>query len=513
MGSGYTDAFDGTLPAGGNVGSANSQDLFAGYGTGFMNEQQFVLDISERIHLLNPAATPFFSWMSMIDKRPAHNIEFSWTEDELFLIRDFNATLVRDADGSDLVYALRIDPQDWHAIEAAAYADTPSATKPSIFMTVTDVATGAVTFSCVIERNGVIQGPITRTILDQDGAAAGIGTVKDHIVIATYDDSETELAMGTSAAWTGHEAEVNNCPANVGTGDFDQTDWGDATTAVRVHITTPNEFLGGFPQGSGLPNESRKRTRTLTNVTQIFKTPYSIANTLKSVRLYGGPELARLRLRKVTEHKVDIERAIVFQGGGTYGTDWGILPGTAENPKTQFKGLGVGQTSNYGWIYTKNGDRSSDFQLSASADADAVIDLLDAVFDDTVDDPSSVKVCFASNKWMNTLAKIAAQRDNGGFIFGGAGVEENALGFSVVNLTGPAGTLRFVRYPHFRGQFEDYALAVDFSRMAVRPLPGRDTQLHANVGGGDIDGQLDYYQTELGFELKQESTHAILKLA
>lgn len=511
--AGYSSIFDGTAPLGGNVGSANSQDQFLGYGTGFMNPDRFVLDMSKRVHLLNPSASPFFSWVSATRKKTASNTQYTWIEDELFTVRDFKATLIRSADGTEYVWALKIDPQDWQAIEAAAYADVAesaiTAAKPTVFMTVTQ--SNGNNFSVIPMRNACIQGPIDREILDQDGAASTLGTVRNHIVIATRDATTTTI--GTSDDWTDHEAEVAAVPSGVGGGAFTYTEWASASIAVTVHVYTPNETLAGFPQGSGLPNESRKRSRSRHNYTQIFKTPYSIANTLKAMAMYGPAELQNRRRRKAIEHMVDIERAMIFQGGGTEGTDWGELPGDGENPLTRFKGLGVGQTD--GLIVSKNADNDTRYKLSTSATPDNVIDFIDYLFDDLVDDPSGVKVVLASNKWMNTLAKIAAQQDSsgGGFIFGGAGlVGKNALGFMVTELHAPSGILRFVRYPHFRGAFEDYALVLDMERFRIRPMNGRDTTLFANAGDKTIDGQIDYYQTETGLELTHESTCAIIKL-
>ena len=48
--------------------------------------------------------------------------------------------------------------------------------------------------------------------------------------------------------------------------------------------------------------------------------------------------------------------------------------------------------------------------------------------------------------------------------------------------------------------------------MEWRPLVSRATSLTSDAGRKDLDGQLDFYLTEGGFELHHESTHAVIKL-
>jgi len=87
---------------------------------------------------------------------------------------------------------------------------------------------------------------------------------------------------------------------------------------------------------------------------------------------------------------VDIERALFFQGGGVEHTDWGSLPEAGKtNPKTVFKGLGVGVTdrSKAGFINTKNAEWETDFVLPTAATLSDVNTLVGAVFDDSVDSP------------------------------------------------------------------------------------------------------------------------------
>jgi hypothetical protein len=505
---------------GGNAASKQTHlDPYVGYGTGFNNPDRFKLEMKERVHLISPSSSPFLSWASAVRKNPTSQVEFSWMEDELFTHRNLKASLKRSVDqGTDeFVFGLQLHSgADWQAFEAAAAADVWTENKPLIYMTIKDANGNK--FHATIRKNAVALGPTDRDIKAADGTTTVFAGALNMITIANDSNviggASAEVEVIPDAAWGGTDTELD-IPS-----DWDgDTLFGGDGSAVRsievfVSVTTPEEHLKGFPQGSGLAAETRKMSRSFGNYTQIFKTPYSISNTLKSVELHGGPELARLRLRKAIQHKTELERAILFQGGGTEHVEWGYIPSTAENPLTRFKGMGVGATdpAKAGWIKTKNGEWDSRFQFAPSSATIADINALaDGIFDDTVDSPASTKVVFASNKWLLALSNMATNGTN--FMsFGSREQASNSLGITIKTLESPVGNLRFVPMPLFRGEYEDYALVVDMSNIEVRPLRGRDTTLLANVSTQEMDGQLDYYITETGFECRHESTHAILKL-
>ena len=468
-----------------DVGSANSQDLFVGYGTEFNNADRFYLDIDDRIYMLGNTDTKLISWLMGAATKPTDQVKFTHIESEDFSIRDFDAKLVRTMDSTSGVWTLQIAPQDWKAVETAAAGDTWTTTnenKPLIYATVRGTADGASTvdFSFIIEK-GALYGREWRDIPAEDGNATnGVGEVQNHMVVATYDGST--ITMGTSPHWTGTlaNASATNCPTGFGAGDFLNTDWdGSASYDVTVHVTTPESELKGMPQGSGLPNETRKFSRSLYNFVQITKTPFSISNTLKATSMRGGNELAMRRYAKLVQHKDELERMLVFQGGGTEGTDWGLIPTGTENPLTRTKGLGVGcantdwggTSDDAGWIYTKNADIDSTYQLSQSSVT--ISDLhafAEALFDDLVDNPSDTKVMFVGKPWLTFFANLAGQRDNGGFQFGDSSTT-NSLGIpGVRTLMCPSGTLRLVPYKHFRGQYKNYGLVLDLKNVKYRPL-------------------------------------------
>ena len=118
------------------------------------------------------------------------------------------------------------------------------------------------------------------------------------------------------------------------------------------------------------------------------------------------------------------------------------------------------------------------------------------------------KTVFASNKWMLKLAAMTRSTDTGFYDTG----EETKAGLRVRTYMGPVGELDFVSHPYLKGVYEDYAVAIDPANFSVRPLAGRDMQLRTDIVQDGRDGQTDEWLMEVGMEVRNEQTHAILKL-
>ena len=123
---------------------------------------------------------------------------------------------------------------------------------------------------------------------------------------------------------------------------------------------------------------------------------------------------------------------------------------------------------------------------------------------------SDKKTVFASNKWMKKLTSMVRAAD--------AGVGEYNIGTDVTaglrvrEYYGPVGALEFIAHPMLNGVYEDYALAVDFSNFDFRPLAERNLQLRSDIVQDGSDGRTDEWLIECGPEIRNEQTHAIMKL-
>ena len=518
------------------VSAANIDDMY-GYGTTFLNPDRFEVDIINNIQYFGSKTSPVLSWAQMAMSKPATEIDFSWQEDEYFTQRDIKAKLWEKdgvGAGGEKIYVLQLlSGADWHTFESAVKTDTWANQGPLIFMNVMDASDKTKHCVFTIEDNAIVLGTATRDVISTNNAGDTTQTAMAAVTnaVVLWDEGPDSDGLPADKLYGGVSGEVSAVDATKISGLGYNTDPDDGTAGlaqftfssevcdVYVHVITPNEALKGFPQGSGLPTETRKKTRSARNYVQIFKTPYSISNTLKAVKLRGGPELAILRKKKLIQHKIDIQMAMLFQGGGTEGTDWGVIGSSNDNPVTRFMGLGIGQTTeaNAGIIRTKNAEFDSRFQFDPStATMETLNNLVEALFDDPVDDPSDTKTVFCSKKWLKAFANLGLEvhTDNtsysGQFIFGQRLAQPNRIGLEITEIVTPMGKLRLVDFPAFRGQYENYALIIDFNHVAYRPL--RPTKLVANAGDRTVDGQIDYYITETGIQIMHESAHAIMKL-
>jgi hypothetical protein len=121
------------------------------------------------------------------------------------------------------------------------------------------------------------------------------------------------------------------------------------------------------------------------------------------------------------------------------------------------------------------------------------------------------KTVFASNKWLLKLTAMVRASGSSSSINAMMG-EETAAGLRVMDYMGPVGSLKFVPHPMLRGAYEDYAVAVDFNNFDVRVLAESDFQLRRDIVQDGSDGQTDEWLVEAGAEIRQEQTHAIMKL-
>ena len=183
---------------------------------------------------------------------------------------------------------------------------------------------------------------------------------------------------------------------------------------------------------------------------------------------------------------------------------------SAMNPKRTFMGFGLNGSG--GAVVSNDGRSNSDFQVSVAGDA-TDIDDLDAVsaniFADTISGSMS-KVAFCSNKWLKTLVK-AVRKSDGATLNAEMGKGATS-GLRVTKHHGPVGELSFIVHPLLNGAYEDYALVVDPANVEMRPLAQSDMQLRDDIVKDGTDGTVSEWLYEGAPEIRNEQTHAILKL-
>ena len=140
------------------------------------------------------------------------------------------------------------------------------------------------------------------------------------------------------------------------------------------------------------------------------------------------------------------------------------------------------------------------------------------IFSDTMEG-SMEKTVLCSNKWLRFITALGRQGVGptgtplAGNVLNNASGDSNATaGLRVTTYQGPVGVLNFIPHPMLKGAYEDFALAVDMANVDLRPLASRDMQLRSDVVNDGRDARVDEWLMEVGMEVRNEQTHAILKL-
>ena len=478
------------------------------YGTGTALQftdasQRQVLELGDKIHYYNPEVTPIFTLFGM-GKSVTPVPIFEWMEDEYMIKRSTTVDVdVLSVGVSTQVLDSSVTGENDTGciIQMNRQAQVELFEKGGLYeLTVTGgvaLTSGLTHAMCIaIGEQCSIASADHRNVqfVGFDALTAGV---------ATYDEVATTDALFTGATGSA-----------VGTLSFDYVGTVQEMsvggiygyTATQTNLTDDNTAdvvsLGGHAEGAGVSLETRKAVRRLSNCTQIFREPYTITNTAKASEHYGGDELSRLQARKLAKIKVDIEYALLTNGAIS-------LDATAENPKRTFQGIGIG-SAGAGAIKTNNGDTNTNLQYSEGSGTTVLWEgLMKYLFDDMVSG-SMKKTVFCSNRWMVALSAIIRATANSSSEYG-MGSEVRG-GVRVRNYLGPVGELEFVQHPLLQGSNDVYAVAVDPSNFNIRPLNSRDMQLRPDIVKDGRDGQTDEWLMEMGMELRNEQTHAILKL-
>ena len=275
-----------------------------------------------------------------------------------------------------------------------------------------------------------------------------------------------------------------------------------------------------FVEGSGAPDVWSETLDNGFGYTQIFKTACEMSNTARATVYRGyADEWARLWNLKLREHKVDIERAMLFgqqatQGGIQY-TD-GVVGQIIRNSTVEGGG---GQVS-----YTK--DKS--YYKSNTAAQWTYDDLLSdfEVMYDPARGGGSSKLGLASLPVISFFNKLGT---SSGFVAGTAGTasEDNpfrynfnqsngSFGHKIMKIDTIHGDLSLVKEPLFRTFAAGFCMLVDLDHVSYRPLVGnglnRDTSITTNVQQSDEDLRKDMILTEAGLEVTLPETHALINL-
>ena len=526
------------------------------YGTGTALQfsdatQRQVLELGSKIHYYNPSVTPLLTLMGRMSTAVTPVPIFEWMEDEYMIAKSVKQDIKtagadsNSVDVTDSLYEATNGVNGGNCIinfdrQAQMEAFEPGGVYYATFDE-TSGSTGGLSdddsthLLCIAVGQDVnLTTPLdtsvqfitvhsgTATTIDNNGstvASDAVWYVEQHNdgadLIAIDTDCQIELAyVGNAGAF--HDAGTKTSFTGASISPTGGTSGFGAHLLLDADYFKKEGGVAGIAEGAAVGISTPKKVRRLKNCTQIFREPYAITGTAMASKHYGGSELARLQARKLAKIKTDIEFAMLTNGDYS-------LDASSENPKRTMAGFGIGQSAGAGFVGSLDGRGDSDLQIAfASGDLDGMDAVVEKIFTDTVEG-SMEKTVFCSNKWLRFVTSLGRQgvgptvnaavaSSQAGRLNQDAGVSNAAAGLRVSSYVGPVGTLNFIPHPMLKGAYENYALAVDMANIDLRPLASRDMQLRSDIVNDGRDGRTDEWLMEVGCEVRNEQTHAILKL-
>ena len=420
-------------------------------------------DFSDRVADLSPEESPFFVYLSKVGKVPTSDSQFRFLEDR---------TKISITDRS-----FKIDEGSGATLRGPG---------GSTSLTV-DVG-GA----CV---NWLIKGMVVEFAQDvnKDGGVdtESITRATGRIESVTQNSADTTIVVTTIGA-------------TAGTAETDTTTLDNNGDCVVIGTS--------FEQGSGAPDVWSQELDHDYGYTQIFKTACEMSNTARATVYKGyADEWARLWNLKLREHKIDIERSMLFGMRGSQG--------------------GIQYTEGIVGHILQNGTNTGGGELAAYAEdkpylggwatSEMTYDNLLGAFEvmyDPARGGSSAKLCLASLPVISHFNKLAGFVDNS---FAGEGrynFEKSAgtFGHKIMKIETVHGDCSIVKEPLFRNNSSGLMCFVDLDHVSYRPLVGngvnRDTSITTNVQQADEDLRKDMILTEAGLEISLPETHAVINL-
>ena len=272
-----------------------------------------------------------------------------------------------------------------------------------------------------------------------------------------------------------------------------------------------------FEQGSGSPDVFSQELDHDLGYTQIFKTACEMSNTARAT-IYRGyaDEFQRIWNLKLREHKVDIERAMLFGQkstavNGIQYTD-GIVGSTIRNGYSSIVNDGSKLSYNSGVPYYKS-------NTTAQLTYDNLLQDFEVIFD-PARGGGRAKLALASRPVITHFNKLGSNS----FVDGSLANEQRynfpassgPFGHLVTKVQTIHGDISMVAESLFRGFASGFMMMVDLDHVAYRPLVGnginRDTSITTNVQQADEDLRKDMILTEAGLEISLPETHALINL-
>ena len=421
-------------------------------------------DFSDRIAELAPEESPFFVYLSNVGKVPTSDSQFRFLEDR---------TKIHMTDKSFFIDG----------------AQTLAAAGSSTSVVIESAAGSSGSAGNV---NWLIPGMVVQFAqnVNTDGSSDTEAIIQATAVIntITHNSADTTINVTTIEASSG------------GTTTLD-----DEGNGVVIGTS--------YAEGTGAPDVFSQQLDNGFGYTQIFKTACEMSNTARATVYRGyADEWSRIWNTKLREHKIDIERAMLFgmkaSVGGRQYTD-GIVGHIIKNGGSVSDGS-IGSYS------------ESTPYLATYTTSELTYDGLLTAFE-TMYDParggSDAKLALCSLPVISHFNKIAGfgELSMGGdqtrYTFESS---KGVFGHNVTVIDTVHGSVTLVKEPLFRNNASGHMCFVDLDNVSYRPLVGnginRDTQIETHVEAPDEDLRKDMILTEAGLEVTLSESHALINV-
>ena len=426
-------------------------------------------NFGERVADLAPEESPFFVYLSKVSKVPTDDPVFRFLEDRsktdwtdrTFLLASTPGTIVAGTS-----YSFTVDCDNVQAGgDSSGGASCDFLVKGMVF--------------AINTQTGATNADMSQAVVRIETAPADAGTS------TTFTGKVLSLANGTSDG------------ENVATDD-------DKCMIIGT----------SFDEGSGSPDVWSGELDDDFGYTQIFKTAAEMSNTAIATKYRGYEnEWSRIWSLKLREHKVDIERAMLFsqrsRQGSSQLTD-GMVGQIVRTVTPTDGGSNFSYSRGNSYFKTTTG---------AELTYDMLLGDLEVVFD-PARGGSSQKLCLAGLPVISYLNKVGS----GGFLLNSTTAtrvqanfelepRQSAFGHKIMELDTIHGSLAIVKEPIFRGYASGLMCIADMNHVSYRPLVGngvnRDTHIVTNVQQADEDLRKDMILTEAGLEVTVPESHAL----
>jgi len=430
--------------------------------TGVAPDQRRLFNFSDRIAELAPEESPFFVYLSKTAKLPTDDSLFRYLEDR-----------------SKISYTSREFFID------GAVGNVTAGTDYNV--TVDDNASSPASIDFLVK--GMV---IAVRTIGSETDDAGYGNAILRIESAVTDN-------GADSSFTAKCISVSGTSGSNAIADGDRCQI--IGSAYAEGTGSPDVFSEGIDDGFGY--------------TQIFKTAAEITNTAYATQLRGySNEFERVLAMKMREHKIDIERAMLFnQKARVNGIQYseGLVGHIIKN--STFKAGDAALTYESGKAYAKQYATSELTYDSLLGDFEVLFDPARGGSNERLALASLPVISYFNKMGNNSFADVSTANSQYQI-----NMDElsGQFGHQLMEINTVHGSVYMVKEPLFRGHSSGLMLMADMSKLYYRPLVGngvnRDTQVMTNVQSADEDLRKDMILTEAGLEVCLPESHYLINV-